>query len=391
MSPKSKKPETIATSAGRMSHEHFGTVNTPVYRTSTILHTNLASLKDELAGGTQKRFTYGLLGTPTTTSFEEAVAELEGAKRTVVVPSGLNAITTAIQSVVSAGDHVLMTDNAYGPTRRFCNGALKRMGVETTYYDPLIGAGIEQLVKPNTTVVFCESPGSLTFEMQDIPAIAQVAHAHGAAVLMDNTWATPVYFKALAHGVDLSIQAVTKYIGGHSDVVMGTISANETYAKRLETYVHDLGLSAGGDDCFLALRGLRTLPVRLARHWSNGLILARWLAERPEVSRVLHPALESDPGHAIWKRDFTGACGLFGVILKSVSPQALAAMIDGLQHFGIGYSWGGYESLVIPAEFVRTARPFKAEGPMIRIHAGLEDAGDLLADLEAGFERMKTA
>jgi cystathionine beta-lyase len=380
------KPETIAVSAGRMSAEHFGTVNTPVYRTSTILHPDVASLK-----GNTARYDYGRIGTPTTESFEQAVAALEGAARTVSVPSGLNAITTAILSVVSTGDHILMTDNVYGPTRRFCNGALKRMGVETTYYKPLIAAGIEELFRPNTKVVFCESPGSLTFEVQDLPAIAQVAHAHGASVLMDNTWATPVYFPALAHGVDLSIQAATKYIGGHSDVMMGTVSANESHAKRLETYVHDLGLYASADDCFLALRGLRTLPVRLARHWGNGLVLARWLQSRPEVSRVLHPALETDPGHTLWKRDFTGACGLFGVVLKPASAAAVAAMMNGLKHFGLGYSWGGYESLIIPAEFVRTAHPFQAEGPVIRIHAGLEDTGDLISDLDAGFARMSAA
>lgn len=387
MSSKSKKPETIAVGAGRMSAEHFGTVNTPVYRTSTILHPTLASLRNEEAA----RYQYGCLGTPTTESFEHAVAELEGAARTVSVPTGLNAITTAILSVVAAGDHILMVDSAYGPARRFCNGALKRMGVETTYYDPLIGAGIEALLKPNTKVVFCESPGSLTFEVQDIPAIAEVAHKHGAAVLMDNTWATPIYFNALKHGVDLSIQAATKYIGGHSDVMLGTVSANEAYAKRLETFVHDMGLYASGDDCFLALRGLRTMPVRLARHWGNGLTLARWLMERPEVARVLHPALESDPGHKLWKRDFTGACGLFGVVLKPISDAKLTAFMNGLKHFGMGYSWGGFESLIVPANFVRTVKTFPADGPVLRIHAGLEDTGDLIADLEAGFARMEAA
>lgn len=387
MSHKSKKPETIAASAGRMSAEHFGTVNTPVYRTSTILHPDYASLKAEA----EARYCYGRIGTPSTESFERAVAELEGAARTVSVPSGLNAITTAILTVVAAGDHVLMTDNAYGPSRRFCNGALKRMGVETTYFDPTIGAGIEALFKPNTKLVFCESPGSLTFEVSDIPAIAEVAHKHGAAVAMDNTWATPVYFPALKRGVDFSIQAATKYIGGHSDVMMGTISVSEEHAKRLETFVHDMGIFASPDDCFLALRGLRTLPVRLARHWGNGLTLARWLKDRPEVSRVLHPALESDPGNKLWKRDFTGACGLFGVVLNPISEAKLAAFMDGLAHFGLGYSWGGYESLMIPAHFVRTATKFAADGPVIRIHAGLEDAGDLIADLETGFARMEAA
>lgn len=387
MSHKSKKPETIAVAAGRMSTEHFGTVNTPVYRTSTILHPTYAALKAEGSA----RYNYGRIGTPSTESFETAVAELEGAARAVSVPSGLNAITTAILTVVKAGDHILVTDNAYGPTRRFCNGALKRAGVETTYFDPTLGAGIEALFKENTRLVFTESPGSLTFEVSDIPAMAEIAHKHGALVAMDNTWATPVYFPALKRGVDLSIQAATKYIGGHSDVMMGTVSVGEALAKQLETYVHDLGIFASPDDCFLALRGLRTMPVRLARHWGNGLMLARWLKDRPEVARILHPALESDPGHALWKRDFTGACGLFGVVLKAVSETKLAAFMDGLQHFGLGYSWGGYESLIIPAGFVRTATKFDAEGPVIRIHAGLEDPGDLIADLAAAFERMEAA
>jgi cysteine-S-conjugate beta-lyase len=390
MSNKSDKPETIAVSAGRMSEEHFGTVNTPVYRTSTILHRNLASLKEELTGGKRKRFVYGRRGTPTTVSFEDAISALEGAARTVSLPSGLNAITTAILAVCGAGDHLLMVDTCYWPTRYFCGTVLKRMGVETTFYDPLIGSGIASLFRPNTKAVYCESPGSLTFEVQDIPAIAEAAHAHGASVLMDNTWGTPVFFPALKRGVDLSIQAATKYIGGHSDVMMGYVSANESHAVRLAGLVGDLGLYASGDDCFLALRGVRTLPVRLKRHQETGLILARWLAKRPEVARVLYPALEGDPGHALWKRDFLGACGLFGVVLKPLSQQGLAAMIDGLEHFGIGYSWGGYESLIIPAEFKRTATTFEAEGPVIRIHAGLEDPGDLLADLEAGFARMRT-
>lgn len=370
-----------------MSAEHFGTVNTPVYRTSTILHESLAKLKDEA----NARYSYGRIGTPSTESFESAVAELEGAARTVSVPSGLNAITTAILSVVESGDHILVADTVYGPTRRFCNGALKRMGVETTYYDPLIGDGIESLFQPNTKLVFTEAPGSLTFEMQDIPAIVEAAHHRNIAVAMDNTWATPVYFPAIARGVDFSIQAATKYIGGHSDVMMGTISTTETYAKRLSTYVHDLGLFASPDDCYLALRGLRTLPVRLARHWGNGLTLARWLAERPEVDRVLHPALETDPGNKIWRRDFKGASGLFGIVLKPVSDTALAAFMDSLQHFGLGYSWGGYESLIIPANYIRTVRKFDACGPVIRIHAGLEDTGDLIADLDAGFQRMRNA
>jgi cystathionine beta-lyase len=383
MTKRKDSPETLAVSAGRMSAAHFGVVNTPVYRASTILHPSMASLKAE-----KTPYTYGRRGTPTTRSFEEAVSALEGAAHTVSLPSGLNAITTAILAVCGAGDHLLMVDSVYGPTRHFCETTLKRIGVETSYYDPLIGVDIASAMRANTKAVFCESPGSLTFEIQDVPAIAAVAHARGASVLMDNTWGTPIYFPALQRGVDLSIQAATKYIAGHADVMIGYVSANESHAARLSETVGNLGLYASGDDCFLALRGLRTLPVRLKRHQETALTLARWVAARPEVSRVLYPALEADPGNAIWKRDFRGACGLFGVVLKPVGEKALAAMIDGMEHFGIGYSWGGYESLIVPAQFKRTARKFDADGPVIRIHAGLEDAGDLIADLEAGFARL---
>lgn len=380
------KPETIATHAGRMSAEHFGVVNTPVYRASTILYPSLAALE-----ANKQPYTYGRRGTPSSGSFEEAVTALEDGARTVTVPSGLNAIALAILSVCSAGDHLLVSDSAYHPTRHFCDKTLKRFGVETTYYDPLIGAGIAELFRPNTKAVFCESPGSLTFEVQDIPAIAAAAHARGASVLMDNTWATPLFFNALAHGVDLSIQAATKYVGGHADVMIGYVTANESHKARLAETHGNMGLYASGDDCFLALRGLRTMAVRLARHQENGLKLARWLKARPEVKRVLHPALEDDPGHAIWKRDFSGASGLFGVELKPVSHEGLAALIDGLKLFGIGYSWGAFESLIVPAKIHRMVSTFAAQGPVIRIHAGLEDAGDLIADLDAGFARMKAA
>ena len=381
---KSGKPETRVTAAGRKSAEHHGAVNTPVYRASTILFPDYASMS-----GKEPEYTYGRRGTPTTRSFEDAISELEGAARTVTVPSGLNAIATAILSVCGAGDHLLVADNAYGPTRTFCDQTLKRFGVETGYYAP--GADIAPLLKSNTRAVFCESPGSLTFEMQDIPALAQAAHAHGASVLMDNTWATPIFFQPLRHGVDLSIQAATKYVGGHADVMLGYVSANDGHAARLHQTHGNMGLYASGDDCFLGLRGLRTLPVRLARHQQTGLALARWLAARPEVARVLHPGLESDPGHALWKRDFTGACGLFGLVLKPVPDAAVAAMVDGLAHFGLGWSWGGFESLIIPAHIKRTAAPFRSEGPVLRIHAGLEDADDLLADLDRGFERLRAA
>ncbi len=379
---KKAKPDTLAVSLGRKSDEHHGVVNTPVYRASTILYPDYASLS-----GPGPAYTYGRRGTPTTRSFEDAISELEGAARTVTVPSGLNAIATAILSVCNAGDHLLVADNAYGPTRTFCDQTLSRFGIAVDYYAP--GADITPLLKPNTKAVFCESPGSLTFEMQDIPALARAAHAHGASVLMDNTWATPIFFQPLKHGVDLSIQAATKYVGGHADVMLGYVSANDAHAARLEQTHGNLGLYASGDDCFLALRGLRTLPVRLARHQQTGLTLARWLSERPEVARVLHPALETDPGHGLWKRDFSGACGLFGVVLKPVPQSAVAAMVDSLAHFGLGWSWGGFESLLVPSHITRTAKAFAADGPVLRIHAGLEDVDDLLADLEQGLNRLK--
>ena len=376
------KLETRLISEGRMSAEHFGVVNTPVYRASTILYPDLKALK-----ANSQPYTYGRRGTPSTQSFEEAISSLEGAAKTVSVTSGVQAIALAILSVSAAGDHILMVDNCYEPTRILCERTLKRFGIATSYYAP--NDDITAHLRPNTRAVFCESPGSLTFEVQDIAAIVQAAHAHGAAVLMDNTWATPLFFQPLAHGVDLSIQAATKYIGGHADVMLGYVAANERHAGRLHQTHGDLGLYASGDDCFLGLRGLRTLAVRLKQHQENGLALARWLTARPEVARILHPALENDPGHALWKRDFSGACGLFGMVLKPVSEAAVAAFVDGLQRFGIGYSWGGFESLIVPAHIRRTAKAFAAEGPVLRIHAGLEDAGDLIADLEQGFKRLK--
>lgn len=380
------RKETRAVHAGRMSVEHFGVVNTPVYRASTILYRDLATLES----GDVPYF-YGRRGTPSSRSLEEAITALEGGARTVICSSGLSAIALAILSVCGAGDHLLMVDSCYAPTRIACDRTLARYGIETTYYDPCVGAGVEALFRPNTKAVFCESPGSLTFEVQEVPAIAAVAHARGASVLLDNTWATPLYFDAFAHGVDLSIQAATKYIGGHADVMLGYVCANESHAARLvQTHDH-LGIYASGDDCFLALRGLRTMPVRLKRHGETALALAHWLQERPEVPRVLYPALANDPGHALWQRDFTGATGLFGVVLKPVPHNALAAFFDDLRLFGMGFSWGGYESLIVPSKLHRTASKFEAEGPLIRIHAGLEDVVDLKADLARGFEAMNAA
>jgi cystathionine beta-lyase len=383
---KPSKMDTIAVHAGRMSREHFGVVNTPVYRASTILFPDLAALESRDAP-----YTYGLRGTPTSRSFEDAITELEGGARTKVAPSGLAAITFAILAVCRAGDHLLMVDSCYGPSRTFCDKMLARLGIETTYYDPHVGGEIADQFRANTRAVFCESPGSLTFEVQDVPAIAAAAHLHGISVLMDNTWASPLLFQPLAHGVDLSIQAVTKYVGGHADLMMGYVTANESHTKRLLEAHDQLGLYASGDDCFLALRGLRTMAVRLKRHEQSALKLARWLQARPEVERVLHPALEDDRGHRLWQRDFKGSSGLFGVAFKPMPHEALAAFMDGFTQFGLGYSWGGYESLIVPAHITRTAGKFQVEGPVIRIHAGLEDADDLIADLAAGLDRIASA
>jgi cystathionine beta-lyase len=309
----------------------------------------------------------------------------------LLTPSGLSAIATALLSFVSAGDEVLVVDSIYRPARRFCDNVLGRLGVKITYYDPLIGGGLGKLIGEKTKVVFAESPGSQTFEVQDIPAIAKAAHAAGAVLILDNTWATPLYFKSFAHGVDLSIQAATKYIVGHADAMLGAITASEKVAQAVQRTHEDLGLCPGPEDVYLGLRGLRSLGVRLERHQKSALELARWLAERPEVARVIHPALPSDPGHVIWKRDFTGASGLFSVVLKPVPREKVAAMLDGLKLFGMGYSWGGFESLILPFDpsVYRTATKWKAEGPAIRLHVGLEDVEDLKADLEAGFARLR--
>ena len=380
-----QKAETRLAHAGRAPARHHGFVNTPIYRGSTVLFPTLASLE-----ANAQDFTYGRLGTPTVKALEEAIAELEGGTRTLLTPSGLSAIATSLLAFVSAGDEILVSDSVYRPTRRFCDHVLKRLGVRTIYYDPLIGSGIKKLLGAKTKLVFAESPGSQTFEVQDIPAIVKAAHDAGAVVILDNTWATPLYFKPFAHGVDVSIQAATKYIVGHADAMLGAITASEKAARAVEKTHEDLGLCPGPEDAYLGLRGLRTLSVRLARHQQSALELARWLKSRPEVARVLHPALPSDPGHALWRRDFTGASGLFAIILKPASHAALAAMLDGLSLFGMGYSWGGFESLILPFDprDYRTATTWEAEGPALRLHVGLEDVDDLKADLEAGFARL---
>jgi cysteine-S-conjugate beta-lyase len=380
-----QKAETRLAHAGREPSRHHGFVNTPIYRGSTVLFPTLASLE-----ANAQDFTYGRLGTPTVKALEEAIAELEGGTRTLLTPSGLSAIATSLLAFVSAGDEILVSDSVYRPTRRFCDHVLARLGVKTTYYDPLVGGGIKKLLGDKTKVIFAESPGSQTFEVQDIPAIASAAHQAGAMLIMDNTWATPLYFKPFSHGVDVSIQAATKYIVGHADAMLGAITANDKTARVIEKAHEDLGLCPGPEDAYLGLRGLRTLGVRLARHQQSALELAHWLDSRPEVERVLHPGLPSDPGHGLWKRDFTGASGLFAFILKPASHAALAAMVDGLTLFGMGYSWGGFESLILPFDprDYRTATKWQVAGQAIRLHVGLEDVEDLKADLEAGFARL---
>ena len=377
-------------SGGRDPLANHGFVNPPVYHASTVLYRSAA---DYLAA--RGRYLYGRRGTPTSEALQDALAGLEGGNcaGVALLPSGLAAVSTALLSVLGAGDHVLVTDSAYLPTRQLCDSLLVRYGIRTTYYDPLLGGRIAALLEPNTRAVFVESPGSLSFEMQDVPAIAAAAHAKGAAVLMDNTWASPLYFRALDKGVDLSIQSGTKYIGGHSDLMLGTVSANAQWWPRLHATVETMGLCVVPDDIYLGLRGLRTMGVRLAQHQAAGLKVARWLAGRPEVARVLHPALENDPGHALWRRDYTGACGLFSIVLRPAPQAAAHAFLDALTLFGIGASWGGFESLAIPFDCaqIRTATAWAPGGPTVRLHIGLEDVDDLIADLERGFAALAAA
>ncbi len=389
---RSTNKNTTLVTAGRRPEENFGIVNPPVYHASTVTFQTVAELEASNANPFEGVH-YGRQGTPTTFALEEAVAALEGGDRAVILPSGMAAVTAAMLPFLSSGDHVLVTDSVYFPTRRFCDTYLRRFGVETTYFDPMIGAGISELMRAETKIVFVEAPGSQTFEVQDIPAIAEAAHAGGAMVIMDNTWSAGFYFQPFEHGVDLSIQAATKYIVGHSDAMLGTIAVPAGLYEKVKGEANNLGFCAGPDDCYLALRGIRSLGARLARHHENGLRLAEWLAARPEVERVLHPALPSCPGHEVWKRDFTGASGLFGVVLKEAPKEAVVAMLDGMELFAMGYSWGGYESLVIPTDpaRIRTATTWPFKGPSLRLHAGLEDVDDLIADLGAGFERFNAA
>ncbi|MFO1154357.1 MAG: cystathionine beta-lyase [Rhodospirillales bacterium] len=372
---------------GRAPHANHGVVNPPVYHASTIVYPTLAALEE--ADHTPFVGTrYGRRGTPTTFALEEAVTELEGGYRSIAVSSGLMAITATLLAFLKTGDHLLMVDTTYGPVRRFCDTILKGLGIETTYYDPL--ADIASLLRPETRVVYMESPGSLTFEVQDVPRIADAARAHGAISVIDNTWAAGLLFQPLRHGVDVSIQAATKYLVGHADAMLGVITTNEPTYLRVRRATAMLGTGVGPDDCYLGLRGIRTLAVRLARHAETALAVAAWLAERPEVAHVLHPALPSCPGHAVFTRDFAGSNGLLSIVLHPVSKPALAAMLDEMWLFGLGYSWGGYESLIIPfdPQASRTATRWPLDGPCLRLHIGLETAEDLMADLEAGFSRL---
>jgi cysteine-S-conjugate beta-lyase len=373
---------------GRDSDAHFGFINIPPYRGSTVLFPDVATLRSRA-----QPYTYGTHGTPTTHALVDAWSDLSGAAGTVLAPSGLFAIIAALTTALSAGDHLLMTDAAYQPTRIYCDTILKRMGVETTYYDPAAGAELAALMRPNTRALFAEAPGSQSLDMQDVPTLSALARDKGVCLIMDNTWATPLFFSPHAHGVDMAVEAGTKYLSGHSDLLLGMVSANSAWFPRLHKTVDTLGVQPGPEDVYLALRGLRTMELRLKEAERQALALAQWLQGRAEVKAVLHPALPDYPGHAIWKRDFTGSSGLFSVVLQPASEAGVAAMLDGLELFGMGYSWGGFESLVIPFDCTkyRTATRWAPGGPALRFSIGLEDLEDLKEDLERGFTRLRNA
>lgn len=388
--------DTSIVHAGRHPEDYHGVVNPPVYHASTFLFSSVKEVietRKERAEGAFEGFTYGREGTPTTRALEEAICVLEGGYRGVVTSCGLGAIAASLTAFLAGGDHLLIVDSLYGPAREFCDSFLKKFGVEVTYFDPLIGAGIADLVQPNTKVVYLESPCSLTFEVADVPAISAVCKARGIVSIMDNTWASPLLFKPLAHGVDVSIHAATKYISGHSDLMLGIAVCNKAAFIPVKKTASGSGYCGGPDDVYMALRGLRTLGLRMQRHQETATFIARWLQQRPEVDKVMYPALPDDPGHALWKRDFHGASGLFGAVLKPCTDAQLAAMLDNMKLFKMGYSWGGYESLVVPTwpDTLRSSKPWVASGPVLRLHAGLEDPADLIRDLEQGFARLRAA
>ena len=372
--------------AGRNPDEQFGFVNTPIYRGSTVLYPSVEAINKR-----DQRYTYGTKGTPTADSLNTAWAEISGAAGSVAVPSGLAAVALALLSTTKAGDHVLITDSVYRPTRVFAADFLARFGVRVSYFDPMIGSGISSLFQDNTTVLFTESPGSQSFEVQDVPAMAAEAHKKGISVIMDNTWATPLFFPPHEHGVDIAVEAGTKYLGGHSDLLLGMVTANESHWKRLRDTYDLFAMCAGPEDMFLALRGLRTMHLRLKQAEQQGLAMAHWLKARPEVAKVLHPAFDDCPGHETWKKYFKGSSGLFSIVLKPFSDKAVAAMLDGLDLFGMGYSWGGFESLIVPFDCkpYRTATQWNPGGPALRLQIGLEDVADLQRELDAGFERLR--
>jgi cystathionine beta-lyase len=395
LQPARLRPGTQLTRIGRNRARDFDFVNPPLVRGSTVLHDDVADMRRRVARrnhGQDQPVAYGIYGSPTHHALHDALTELECGHASWAVPSGLTACTVAILAFVKAGDHVLVPDSVYWPTRRFCRDTLARFGVHTTFYDARAGAELASAFQPATRVLFLESPGSHTFEMQDVPLLADLAAQHGAVSVMDNTWSTPLYFQPLRVGVDVVVHAATKYIGGHSDLLMGTLTANARAWPPLRTALHHLGLTTSADDCWLALRGLRSMAARLAVHRANAERLVAWLRLQPEVDRVLYPALAGDPGHALWQRDCSGASGLFGVALQpGISDVAVSALVDSLQVFGRGYSWGGFESLLIPSSPERSTMPLPAAGPMLRISAGLEDPADLIDDLGAGFARLRAA
>ncbi len=383
--------KTRAIVRGRSPEDHHGVVNTPVYRASTILHPTVEAFEQRHDPSNKQRVVYGLLGTPSTFDLEEVIADLEGGHDAVLLPSGLAAITTALTTFLEPGDHVLIADTVYWPNRMFCDEHLRRLNVDIEYYDPMLGANIASRIRPATKVIFLESPGSLTFEVQDIPAITAVARKHGVTTILDNTWATPVFLKPFSLGIDVSVHAATKYLSGHSDIMMGVIVSAEHVSQAVRRTHRLFGQTASPDDAYTTLRSVRTLSTRLRAHEATGIELAKWLSARDEVDRVLHPALPEHPGHEFWKRDYLGACGLFGVVLKPCRREQLLNMVNGMHLFGIGASWGGYESLMIPSypDRYRTATEWTVQGSVLRVHAGLEDLDDLLRDLDAGFARLR--
>ena len=385
------KKETKVVEAGRSSKWTNGTVNPPVQRASTVVFDSVKDMKAAAVNKTNQTLFYGRRGTTTSFAFSDAMVEIEGGAGCALYPSGTAAITNAIISFVKTGDNILMVDSAYEPTRDYCDKILLKMGVTTTYYDPLIGKGIEALIQDNTTIIFLESPGSITMEVQDVPGIAEVAHKHDCVVMLDNTWGAGINFRPFDYGVDVSIQAATKYIVGHSDVMLGTATATEKYWPQLRENSYIMGQCTSPDDLYLALRGIRTLSVRLNQHQKSALKIANWLAKRPEVETVLHPALPSCPGHEYFERDFTGSNGLFSFVLNRGTQAAITELLDGMKHFKMGYSWGGFESLILAISGINTMRTvtdWNYEFPLIRLHVGLENVDDLIEDLEKGFERL---